>query len=118
MGDKMELFNILEGFSGWCNEDGVKNAFLMVKKILEVLRIIVPIALIVMTSLDVAKKVINPEEKEGQKKIINRAIAAVIVFLVPTIIRILLSIIDVGMNAASGTASGESESNLRACWGD
>ncbi len=79
----------------WFSYEGVQNTINMVYKVLEVLRIIVPIGLIIMTTLDVTKKVINPEDKEGQKKIMIRLIAALIVFLVPTIIKFFLKIADI-----------------------
>ena len=111
----MEIFDILAGsFNGWCNEEGVRNTFHLIKTILEVLRIVVPIALIVMTSLDIAKKVLNPDDKDGQKKIMYRAIAAVIVFFIPTLIRIVFSLIDIG-KGTSGTYN-NAETSLSACW--
>ena len=81
----MFIINILvEGFNGWCSETGVQNTFHLIKSILEVLRIAVPIGLMVMTTLDIMKKVINPNEKDGQKKMMTRAIAALIVFFIPS----------------------------------
>ena len=123
MGDRMGIFSILtevieeanEGFNGWCGQEGVRNAFSMIGNVLTVMRIVVPIGLIVMTSLDVAKKVINPEEKDGQKKIINRAIAALVVFLIPTFISIVFKIIDYGSEVSSGYSENESKSNLSQC---
>lgn len=101
-------------FNGWCNEEGVRNAFHLVKSILEVLRIIVPIILIVMTTLDITKKVINPDDKDGQKKIMYRAIAALIVFFVPTMISLVFKIIDMGKDT-SGSYN-EAQSRLSDCW--
>ena len=72
------------------NVDNFYKIIDMIYKVLDIIRIVVPIGLIVMTTLDITKKVINPEDKEGQKKILIRAIAALIVFLLPTIIRIVL----------------------------
>lgn len=86
--------NIMEIFD-WLSFDEIKKVINMVYTILDVIRIIVPIGLIVMTTLDVVKKVINPNEKEGQKKIMIRVIAALIVFLIPTIINIVLNIIGI-----------------------
>ena len=114
-GDIMFIINILAGdFTGWCSETGVQNAFHLIKTVLEVLRIVVPIGLIVMTTLDIVKKVINPDEKDGQKKIMTRAIAAIIVFFIPTIITIVFRLIDIG-KGTSGSYN-ESQSSLSACW--
>ena len=111
----MELFNILaSSFSGWCNEEGVRNVFHLIKTVLEVLRIVVPIGLIVMTSLDITKKVLNPDDKDGQKKIMYRALAAVIVFFIPTLISIVFRLIDIG-KGTNGTYD-SAQSSLSACW--
>ena len=109
----MGIIYILDGFS-WFDQDGVCQAIGLIKNILVLLRIIVPVALIVMTTLDITKKVINPDEKDGQKKIMTRAIAAVIVFLIPTIIGLVFKLIDTGKG--SGNSYGESRSRLSACW--
>lgn len=112
----MEIINILaDTFNGWFSEEGVCNAVHLIKNILEVLRIVVPIGLIVMTTIDITKKVINPDEKDGQKKIMTRFAAAIIVFLIPTIIGIVFKLIDIGKNG--GNSYQESRSNLSACWG-
>ncbi len=76
----------------WLNQNGVNNVVDMIYKIMDIIRIVVPIGLIVMTSFDISKKVINPEDKDGQKKIMIRAIAALIVFLLPTILNIVLRV--------------------------
>ncbi len=108
----MNVFNIL---FDWCSQQGVKDAFSIAKRVLDILKIVVPIGLVVMTSMDIAKKVINPEDKDGQKKIMYRAIAALIVFFIPTIIKILFGIIDVGAGLGSGTSYNQSQSGLSGC---
>ena len=112
----MDIINILTSeFNGWCAEEGVRQAFTLIRNVLQVLRIVVPIALIIMTTFDIIKKVINPDEKEGQKKIMNRVVAAVIVFFIPTIIGLVFRLIDIGKNG--GTSYQDSRSNLYGCWG-
>lgn len=101
-------------FNGWCSQEGVRQAFSLIRNVLEILRIVVPIALIAMTSMDIAKKVINPEEKDGQKKIMTRALAALIVFFLPTFIGLVFRLIDIGKKT-SGTYQ-EAESELSSCW--
>lgn len=111
----MGIFNILTDFNGWCNEQGVRDAFHLIKSVIEIIRIVVPIGLIAMTTVDITKRVINPEEKDGQKKIMRRLVAAVIVFLVPIIITLSLKLIDAGNG--SGSVEADSKTNLSACWG-
>ena len=103
----------------WLNQEGVKNVINMVYKILDVIRIIVPIALIVMTTIDITKKVINPEEKEGQKKIMIRAVAALLVFLSPTIIKFTLRVLnidtDVNINPTTPSNTAKPTNNKIVC---
>ena len=98
----------------WCGQGGVQEAFNIIRGVLNVLRIAVPIGLIVMTTIDIIKKVINPEDKEGQQKIMHRAIAALIVFLIPTFIGLTFKIIDWGKDT-TGTY-GQTKGGLTECW--
>ena len=86
----------------------------MIKTILDILRIVVPIGLIVMTTMDIIKKVINPDDKEGQKKIMYRAIGALIVFFIPTFIRITFKVIDWG--TGKDGSYDNAQSGLSQCW--
>ena len=63
-------------------------------KMLNVIRFAVPIILITRVAMDVYKNIINSEEKEGLNKIKNRVIAAIIVFLIPTVVGVLYSFIE------------------------
>lgn len=78
------------------NSHGVQAVLKAIDNILDIIRWVVPIGLLVMTGVDIAKKVINPDEKEGQKKIMYRIIAALVVFLVPVLKDIILRLIDIG----------------------
>lgn len=110
----MNLINILD-FTGWCNDTHIQDVFSIIRNVLEILRIAVPIGLIIMTIMDISKKMLDPNEKDGQKKIMTRTIAAVIVFFIPTIITIVFKLVDAGKN--DGTSSeDESRVNLSACW--
>lgn len=107
----MNFINLLFDWS-WCN--GLQPILHLIKEVLNIVRILVPIALIAMTTIDITKNVINPDDKDGQKKIMIRAIAALIVFLVPTLIRLSFKLIDWGRNV-DGTYD-NAESGLSSCW--
>lgn len=96
----------------WCGTPGVQTFIKLIKTAITIIRYAVPIGLVIMTSLDIFHKVLNPDDKDGQKKILNRVVAAVIVFFVPTIVNILFVIIDKGLgNDANSRAS------ISECWG-
>ncbi len=82
----------------WLSQPGVKNVINMIYTIVDIIRIVVPIVLILMTTIDISKKIINPNDKDGQKKIMIRAIAAVIVFLIPTIISLIFRLLGIDDN--------------------
>ena len=89
----------------WFKTQEVQNVLNTVMTILGIIRIVVPIALIAMTTLDITKNVINPDDKDGQKKIMIRAIAALLVFLSPIIINLVLNFIGIDTSKLGGINS-------------
>lgn len=71
--------------------------YIIKEYIFKPVRILVPIVLIVLTSLDFAKVVFN-DNKDGMKKaqgnFVKRTVAAIVIFLAPTIVSALLTLID------------------------
>lgn len=73
-----------------CEQSGILSLILYVKKIIDLIRIVVPIALILMCTIDFAKMVLNPDEKSSIPQIMKRILAAMLIFFVPTMVNILL----------------------------
>ena len=65
----------------------------LTKIAINILRFLVPLFLIFKLILSVYQRIINPKDSEGIKIIRDRIIAAVIVFLVPTIVGLVISFI-------------------------
>ncbi len=63
------------------------------KIILNIMRFVVPIVLIFKIIIDVYKQVINPQNEDGRKKIINRVMASIVIFMVPTLVSLLTTFI-------------------------
>lgn len=76
-----------------CNTIGFLRVMYLVKVLLNIIRFVIPIILIAMVILDLVKNVIDPKTKDGIKKIYNRAIAAIIIFIIPTLINIVINFI-------------------------
>lgn len=75
----------------------------LIKAIIFIIKVVVPVMLVLWGSLDFAKGVIGQDEdkiKAGQKKFVQRVIAAAIVFLIVTIVQIVITTV--------GTISGDS----------
>lgn len=86
---------------------GMGNIVLIVKFVLMIIQWVVPIVLIVLGTIDLVKAVIAGKEediKKNQTALIKRVIAAVIVFLVPLIVSILMGWLG--------------NKDWRACWND
>ena len=61
---------------------------------LSLMRFIVPIILIVKLTIDIYKGIIEVGDNSAKEKILKRVIACVIIFLVPTIINVFLSLFE------------------------
>ena len=90
-----------------CTDSSFLSMILLMKNFIEIVCIIVPILLILLSSIDVGKIVINPDPKNSQKAIsmlIKRSIAAVTIFFLPTIVGVFLSLL------------GKANYTTTACW--
>ena len=78
-----------------CENSGVLSVVLLLKDVINFISIIVPIILILMVSVDVFKMVGGDTNVYNQKikGTIKKAIAAVLVFFVPTFVNLLLSLL-------------------------
>ncbi len=78
-----------------CNGLFTREGVDLIRKYLNYFRIAGPIILIIMVAFDLTKAVIVGDDqmmKKVQKSVLNRFIACVLLFLVPTIVRILLGL--------------------------
>lgn len=80
-----------------CSEDNaVGQVVALAKMVVKVLQIAIPVGLIIMGTIDMGKSVIAGDEKkikENQGKFVKRIISAVIVFLIPLIINVVLNFV-------------------------
>ncbi len=78
-----------------CDTLGFLRAMNLLRTVLTIVKYLIPLGLIVWIAIDLFKGVINPDNnKDGVKKIGIRFLAAVIVFLLPTIISGILGLFD------------------------
>ena len=77
-----------------CDNIGFLRAMSLIKTIVTFIQFAIPIALIIWISIDLFKNMVNPDNKDGLKKIGIRLGAAIIVFIIPTIVVGVLNIFD------------------------
>ena len=81
------------GNTGLGSNQNLLQVIHIVRTVINILQIAVPVALIVWGTLDIGKAVIAGDEKkmkEAQKPFIKRIVYAVIAFLVPFIVSIVM----------------------------
>lgn len=80
--------------SGFCQDSA--NIWQVVGYILLVFKIVIPIILIVLGMIDLGKAVVaskDDEIKKAVKSLAMRAIAAVVIFFIPTLVGIVMSLV-------------------------
>ena len=76
-----------------CSSNSLSMILYVVKGILSIIQIVGPILLVISATISFTKLTMNPEEKNGMKKIVNSFLAAAILFFIPLIINIVMGIL-------------------------
>ena len=94
-GDIMSFIQVLScsgALGTCCNEPALVGVIDTFRRIMDLIQIVVPIMLLIRASYGFIRLMSNPEEKNGIKTIVNKFLAAAIVFFVPTIVNAVLGI--------------------------
>ena len=73
-----------------CSDPALAMVIETTRRVFEIIQIVVPIMLIVWASLGVMKMMANPEEAKLKKSLLNKFIAAAIIFFIPTVLNLVL----------------------------
>lgn len=108
------LFQIGIGGSvgGACQ--GLEPLVRILKGVLKYVAIIIPIALMLFGIIDLGKAVIASDEKEvkgAQSRLIKRVIYAVVIFLVPALITLVMNLVALGADQSETDTS-----SWASCW--
>lgn len=107
----MDLF--LVAASDACG--GLGPIVAVIKSVFNIIKILVPIALLIMGVIDLAKAVLASDDKkikEAQSLLVKRAIAAVAVFFAVTLVSAIMGLIGSGDDSGDGTTS----TSWSECW--
>lgn len=100
----MSLFQILDCSTtiGTCCDDFALSTSLdSLRKLLDLVQLLVPIILIIWSTVEFIKLMNDPEAKNGIKKVVNKYIAAIVVFFVPTFVNAVLGIMPDSFSVSS-----------------
>ena len=75
-----------------CTDGGIVVLVDITRSILNIIQIVVPILLMVWASIGFMQMAMNPEMKNGLKKIFNKFVAAIVVFLIPALVKFTLGL--------------------------
>ena len=84
----LEVLEIVE-----CSSSSLNTIFYITKMILSLIQIVGPLLLIISAIIKFTKLTINPEEKNGIKKIVNSFLAAAILFFIPLFINVVMNML-------------------------
>ncbi len=85
-----------------------------IKAIFNLIQIVIPIGLIIMGSIDLGKAVLSSDDKEikqATSKLVKRAIAAVAIFFLVLLVKLVM-----GLVADSGEENGGDAESWIDCW--
>ena len=99
-----------------CSNPGIVYILDTLRKIFNLIQLVVPIILIIMGIIGMTQLMMNPEKKGGMKSIFNKVLAAVIVFFLPVIVDAVLTIMPETFNISAcwnqAKVSAEASRNL------
>ena len=89
----MQILNCDRLINSCCNDYTLARSLYIFNNIIDLIHILIPIILILMITVNIYQLMSNPEEEKLKKKLLNKVIATVIIFLMPTFVNVVLSII-------------------------
>ena len=92
----MNILSCNETLGTCCSEYEISSFIIIIKQAIDVLQILVPITLIAMAMFQMSKMMMFPDDKKLLKSLINKFIAAVIVFLLPAVLTVTINAINAG----------------------
>ena len=84
-----------------CSDYGLMRILDVLRRITDIVQIVVPILLIIALVIKLSQMMMNPEEKKEMKKIYNMGIAAVVIFFIPMLVDMTLGMMPSSFQLAS-----------------
>lgn len=85
---------LLATISDTCSDAALARGITIIHTVMTWICIIVPILLILSLAISLLSMTIDPNQKDGMKKIYRKVIAAIIIFLIPSILNVVMSFLN------------------------
>ena len=79
--------------SNCCNSFALASILNITRKVFNLIQLIAPIILILMTTIQFTQLSVNPELKDGFRRILNKIVAAFIIFLLPILVDAVMGVL-------------------------
>ncbi len=99
--DLVQILKCSETLNNCCSSYVLANILDITRQIFSLIQLIVPIALIAAGTVQFIQLSINPEMKGGFRKVLNKFIAAFIIFMLPVIVDVIVGVIPNSVNVLS-----------------
>lgn len=96
---------------------GLVSILRLVYNVINILRIIIPIVLILLGTIDLGKAVIASDDKEiksAQSLLIKRLVYAALIFFVPLIVYVIINLVVQSNDTTTGGA--QNANSFETCW--
>lgn len=92
---------LLTSINNTCSDAALARGISIIYTVIEWISILVPIILIVSLVVSLISMTVDPNQKDGQKKIIRKVASALIIFLVPSLLGVVMSFLNYTSNEKS-----------------
>lgn len=89
----MYLLDCASDINSCCNDYGLANILYIIKEVLNLIHLVVPILLIISLVIGFIQLMANPDDKKKQKGLIIKFGSIVVVFLIPYMVNLALSMV-------------------------
>lgn len=76
-----------------CSDYALANILDIIRRIFDLIQLIAPIILILMCVVGLSQLTMNPDVKDAKKKILNKVLAAILIFSLPIIVNAVLAVL-------------------------
>lgn len=97
----VQLLACSEELQNCCSDYGLAQLLSILHRALNLIQLVAPILLLISFIIGLIKLMMNPDDKKGTKPLFNRIIAAVMCFIMPTIINLFFNIMPQGVEVGA-----------------
>ena len=97
----VQLLACSEELQNCCSDYGLAQILSILHRALNLIQLVAPILLLISFIIGLIKLMMNPDDKKGTKPLFNRIIAAVMCFIMPTIINLFFNIMPQGVEVGA-----------------